>query len=144
MESFLGYKTGNPIHLGNIEFTKQQIIDFATQFDPLDFHTNEEAAKATPFKALIASGPQLFTTIHKNKWIPLFGKTVIAGMEVTNWKFAKPLYANQLVACYVTPKSLKGSIEKGYAVIDWFYEFKDAESQDYIQYLNMVVMHKFS
>lgn len=36
--------------------SKEQIIDFASQFDPQPFHTDEEAAKETFFKGLAASG----------------------------------------------------------------------------------------
>jgi len=36
--------------------SKEQIIEFASQFDPQPFHTDEEAAKETFFKGLAASG----------------------------------------------------------------------------------------
>lgn len=36
----------------------QQIMEFAREYDPQTYHTDEEAAKATPFGGLIASGWQ--------------------------------------------------------------------------------------
>jgi acyl dehydratase len=38
--------------------TSQQIISFAREYDPQVYHTDEEAARATPFGGLIASGWQ--------------------------------------------------------------------------------------
>lgn len=35
---------------------QQRMIDFATEFDPQDFHTDPEAAKHTSFGGLVASG----------------------------------------------------------------------------------------
>lgn len=36
--------------------TREEIVAFARQFDPQPFHVDEEAAKATPYGGLIASG----------------------------------------------------------------------------------------
>ncbi len=41
---------------GGLTVTKQAIVDFARQFDPQPFHLDDEAAKASPFGGLIASG----------------------------------------------------------------------------------------
>ena len=41
------------------EVTKEDIIEFATKWDPLPFHIDEEAAKTSPFKSLIASGSHI-------------------------------------------------------------------------------------
>jgi acyl dehydratase len=42
--------------LGSHTFTREEIIDFARQFDPQPFHLDEEAAKASLFGGLCASG----------------------------------------------------------------------------------------
>ena len=42
--------------LGSITPTREEIIAFATQFDPQPFHLDDEAAKASVFGALSASG----------------------------------------------------------------------------------------
>ena len=47
---------GQVRELGHITPTREEIIDFATQFDPQPFHLNDEAAKASVFGALSASG----------------------------------------------------------------------------------------
>jgi len=42
--------------LGTITPTKEEILTFASQFDPQAFHLDEEAAKASVFGSLCASG----------------------------------------------------------------------------------------
>ena len=42
--------------LGTITPTKEEILAFASQFDPQAFHLDEEAAKASVFGSLCASG----------------------------------------------------------------------------------------
>src|SRR5687767_9020981 len=88
---------GDKFDLGVIILSEQEIIDFAKAFDPLDFHIDKEIAKQTIFKGLIASGPHIFNLIYRREWIPRFGKTVICGKGVSNWKFIKPVYPMQKI-----------------------------------------------
>lgn len=41
---------------GSYEMTKEEIIEFATRFDPQPFHLDDDFAKTTHFGALCASG----------------------------------------------------------------------------------------
>ena len=47
---------GQVLDLGSISPTKEEILAFAQQFDPQYFHLDEEAAKASVFGGLCASG----------------------------------------------------------------------------------------
>jgi acyl dehydratase len=47
---------GDVRDLGTITPTREEIIAFASQFDPQPFHLDEEAAKGSVFGALCASG----------------------------------------------------------------------------------------
>ena len=47
---------GQVLDLGSITPTREEIIAFATQFDPQPFHLDDEAAKASVFGGLCASG----------------------------------------------------------------------------------------
>lgn len=53
---FEDYVTGAVHEFGNIAVEESQVIEFARRFDPQIFHTDPEAAKATMFGGLIASG----------------------------------------------------------------------------------------
>jgi acyl dehydratase len=50
------FKLGEIQPLGQRVVDKQEVIDFATRFDPQPFHTDEAAAKDSIFGGLIASG----------------------------------------------------------------------------------------
>lgn len=47
---------GELVELGQHTFTRDEIIDFATKFDPQPFHLDDDAAKGSLFGALCASG----------------------------------------------------------------------------------------
>jgi acyl dehydratase len=47
---------GQVLDLGSITPTREEILSFASQFDPQPFHLDEEAAKASVFGGLCASG----------------------------------------------------------------------------------------
>jgi acyl dehydratase len=49
-------QVGHVQQLGTLSPTREEIIAFATQFDPQPFHLDEEAAKASVFGGLCASG----------------------------------------------------------------------------------------
>jgi acyl dehydratase len=53
---FEDFVVGEQVELGSVAVTESAIIDFATQFDPQPFHVDPEAARASPFGGLIASG----------------------------------------------------------------------------------------
>ena len=53
---FEDVKVGDTERFGRYEVTREETIEYARQFDPQPFHLDEEAAKASPFGGLIASG----------------------------------------------------------------------------------------
>ena len=64
-----------------------QIKIFAAQFDPQPFHTDEDAARATLFKGLCASGwhtASITMRLNVESGLPLAGGIVGAGGEI-NW-----------------------------------------------------------
>ncbi len=53
---FEDFKVGDSIEVGSRTVTEDEIIAFATQFDPQPFHVDQEAAAQSIFGGLIASG----------------------------------------------------------------------------------------
>lgn len=49
-------EVGDERTFGAYEVTKEEVIDFASKYDPQPFHLNEEFAKHSVFGALCASG----------------------------------------------------------------------------------------
>jgi len=56
MRYFEDFKPGDVAEVGPVTVTEEEIVAFATQFDPQPFHIDPEAAKESPFGGLIASG----------------------------------------------------------------------------------------
>ena len=50
------FKAGEVREFGQHVVTREEIIEFATRYDPQPFHTDETAANASAFGGLIASG----------------------------------------------------------------------------------------
>ncbi|MFT6558577.1 MaoC family dehydratase [Sneathiella sp.] len=47
---------GTVLEFGSKTVSKEEIIHFATKYDPQPFHIDEEAAQASPYGGIIASG----------------------------------------------------------------------------------------
>jgi acyl dehydratase len=50
------FKVGESADMGSHRFTEDEIIAFARQFDPQPFHTDPQAARASAFGGIVASG----------------------------------------------------------------------------------------
>ncbi len=50
------YEVGQKFPLGSTSFSEKEIVSFASEFDPQDFHVNREAAAKSMFGGIIASG----------------------------------------------------------------------------------------
>ena len=50
------YEVGQKFELGSTGFTADEIVDFATRYDPQSFHIDAAAAAKSMFGGLIASG----------------------------------------------------------------------------------------
>lgn len=128
------------IDLGQISVTEQEIIDFAEFFDPLDFHTNKEIAEKSIFKGLVTSGPHIFNLFYKTRWVPLFKNSVMAGLELNNWKFLKPIYSKMNVYCIATVADMKFNSDKNSVAIKWHFDFTN-NKKELMQTLDMTVLH---
>lgn len=73
--------------------SKEEIMTFASQYDPQYMHIDEEKAKQSRFNRIIASGLHTLSITFK-LWVELgvFGEDVIAGTGMNNLKFMKPVY----------------------------------------------------
>ena len=49
-------EVGTTIRVGTYRVTAEEIVEYGRRWDPLPTHTDEQAAKASPFGGLIASG----------------------------------------------------------------------------------------
>jgi acyl dehydratase len=138
---FREFKEHELIDFGTVSLSEQDIIAFAKLYDPLDFHIDVEAAKKSFFKGLIASVPHLFNLYYQRNFLPHFKDTIVCGLEVNNWKFIKPVYANSPIQCIVEILEIKPNYDKGVAVVKWGFNFLD-DKKESVQTLEMTILHK--
>jgi acyl dehydratase len=50
------FQVGQAFELGTTSISEAQIIEFASRYDPQDFHVNPVLARKSPYRGLIASG----------------------------------------------------------------------------------------
>lgn len=50
------FQPGAELLSGTVEVTREEIVAFASRYDPQRFHLDEAAARDTPFGGLVASG----------------------------------------------------------------------------------------
>jgi acyl dehydratase len=75
-----------------------EVIEFGRKFDPQPFHTDPEAAQASPFGGLIASGWHL-TALAMRLCVNarLFGETPIVGMGADELRWLHPVRVGDTV-----------------------------------------------
>lgn len=58
-------KVGDAREFGPYLMTREEIVEFASKYDPQPFHLEEEAARRSPFGGLIASGWHTASVVHR-------------------------------------------------------------------------------
>lgn len=86
---FEDFQVGQCWDYGGEKITKEELLSFATRFDPEPFHTDEERAKKSVFGGLIASGLHTFALWRRmdhEHFKPMGAKFVVAaGFDELNF-----------------------------------------------------------
>jgi acyl dehydratase len=87
------FTIGQVFETKSFKLTKEDIMRFAGEFDPQYMHLDEEKANQGRFNGIIASGIQTLAISFK-LWVEqgAYGDDVIAGTQMNNIKFIKPVY----------------------------------------------------
>ena len=90
-------KLGMSVEIAPAVIKKQKMLDFAHTYDNIPLHTDEEYAKASPFRQLIAPGVMSFMSVWaKYLEVDFFGKELLAGKS-TKIEWHKPVYAEDVL-----------------------------------------------
>jgi acyl dehydratase len=85
---FEDVRVGDTERFGRYEVTREEIIEYARQFDPQPFHMDEEAAKGSIFGGLIASGwhtGAMLIRMLNDHSIPRAATTGALGFDDLKW-----------------------------------------------------------
>ena len=105
-------KIGMSVDTAPAIIKKEKMIAFATDYDNLPLHTDEEYAKSTPFGKLIAPGVMSFMSVWaKYLEVDFFGSELLAGKS-TKIEWLKPVYADDILCGKATITNLVKRNEK--------------------------------
>ncbi len=94
---FDDFKVGDTIEIQPAVIDKTEMIEFARRYDNIPLHTDEEYAKTTHFKKLIAPGVMSFMAVWaKYLEIDMFADELIAGKS-TKIEWFKPVFADDVL-----------------------------------------------
>lgn len=85
---FEDFPEGSVREFGGITLTREEILDFARQYDPQPFHLDEEAARRSSFGGLVASGWQTCALMMRMACDAFLLDTATAGspgVDVIRW-----------------------------------------------------------
>lgn len=134
------FKVGLNRFLGERSLSEEEIISYAKQFDPLYFHTDPEKAKSSLFKGLVSSGSQIFKVFYAQFWVPIYGKTILAGLSVNKWNFLLPIYANEMIIGEYQILSILKTSTPSELIITWKFTFKNKQGE-LAQSLELKILH---
>lgn len=112
---------GKPVPLGSHTFTAEEIVAFASQYDPQPFHLDDAAAAKTHFGRLCASGWHTaaiymrLLVAHRKK---VQAEAAAGGGPVARWgpspgfremKWLKPVYAGDTISYATEPVEARPS-----------------------------------
>ena len=86
-------RLGDERNIEPVVIDKQKMLAFANEYDTIPIHTDEEYAKKTHFKKLIAPGVMAFMSVWASYLkLDFFGDALIAGKS-TKIEWFKPVFA---------------------------------------------------
>lgn len=99
MQYFEDYIVGTKSSFGRYEVTREEVIEFASKYDPQPFHLSDEAAAKTYFGRLSASGwhtcAMLMRMLVENMKDQKTASLGSPGLESLQWK--KPVYPGDVL-----------------------------------------------
>ena len=128
---FAEFHAGQVIEAGPYTITEQQILDFATDWDPQWFHTDPEAAAAGPHGGLIASGWQTCGIAMR-----LLAEKALAGSEsfaspgLQYVKWIKPVRPGDTLRVVATVVETRRSSGKPLGILRWRWQLYNQDGAE--------------
>lgn len=85
---FEDYQAGASYEFGTVTVSEQEIVDFASRYDPQSFHVDPAAAQQGPFGGLIASGWHscaLMMRLFADHYLPTTASLGSPGVDDLRW-----------------------------------------------------------
>jgi acyl dehydratase len=108
------FRVGRSWTHGPRSIEQEEIIAFARQYDPQDFHIDPELARKSPLGVLCASGVQTFGIGHRLMTDAVLKQThVVAGGGVDNFRMRLPVVPGDSLHVQVEVQGVRPHVRKG-------------------------------
>jgi acyl dehydratase len=118
------FRAGEAAELGRHTFTEEEILEFGRRYDPQPFHTDPEAAKASLFGGLVASGWQT-CAVGMRLMVEgyLRGAASLGSPGIDNIRWLKPVRAGDIVAYWcIVVETRASATRKGVGLVKHRWE----------------------
>ncbi len=111
---FEDYVAGEQQLAGSYTVTAEEVILFATQWDPQPFHIDPEIAKSSLFGGLTACSAHIFSIFCRTsqQWQSGVVQQAVAGLGFDEMRMLRPVYAGDTLSCVSTIESVRDSNSK--------------------------------
>lgn len=110
---FEDFVAGSRRELGSRLITEDEIVSFATQYDPQPFHVDKEAAKRSIYGGLISSGWMTCAVMMRMLVDNMTSKSASMGSPgVDEIRWLKPVYAGDTLTVFVSVLDTRPSQSK--------------------------------
>ncbi|MFC9790806.1 MaoC/PaaZ C-terminal domain-containing protein [Rhodococcus sp. NPDC127528] len=120
---------GDVIDLGSHTVTEAELVDFATAWDPQDFHTDSAAAEQGYFGGLIASGMHTLAVFQRLSVLGAYRHwSVIGGRGLRDVRFLRPVRPGDVLTGLMVLDSVELD-DRGRGLVTTTGELVDAQGR---------------
>ena len=123
--------------------TKETILEFANQWDPMLFHIDEEFAKASPHGGLIAPGTLLMAIRIRLLHSGGINRRVLASVGFENVRFVKPAYVGDRLTLNVELQEKRISKSRPeYGIAKYYMELVNQTGDKVLTMIDTVMIER--
>ncbi|KGJ88899.1 MaoC family dehydratase [Colwellia psychrerythraea] len=134
---------GEQFSYGHYQVTAHEIIEFATRYDPMEFHVDPEKAKVSPIGALCASGIHTLGIMQRLTFDNIYVNWhIVAGRELRKCQFRLPVLVNDCLTVNMTIVKLSEDtrIDRGNAALT--FDVKNAKGKTVLEVEGEIVLQR--
>lgn len=146
MKKFEDYLLGDAFESESYPVTRDEVIDFASKFDPQPMHLDDRAAEANPvFKKLSASGmhtmaitSRMFVDQAKSS-----GHAPLAGLGLSDMRLLEPVYPGDVLSLRTTVVNLRPSTSRpACGIVNLLLEALNQHGRVVLRYVSALLVER--
>lgn len=142
---FEDFEPGAEVEFGDYEVTRDEVLDFAARYDPQPFHLSDEAAAATHFGRLAASGWHTcaMTMAVIARHVVAEGQAGLGSPGVDELRWLRPVYpGDRLTVRGRTLKTIPSRSKPHIGVVRSLTTVLNQEGAEVMRYISIVMYRR--